>query len=160
MSYNCPRVVEALSEGGVDVDAPAPGVMMAYDRLFGFTACCELLAHAGAQIDLRFAAGLGQLDRMAEFVTETGLTSYRAWLIHTCERPWNKGVQVCAPIARTMSCFARPFSTPVCTAALTQPTALSRGQARDTTPWRGTGGSLAPSAAGPGGQGGPPGGRG
>ena len=122
MSYNCPRVVEALIEGGVDVDAPAPGVMMAYDRLFGFTACCELLAHAGAQIDLRFAAGLGQLDRMAEFVTETGLTSYRAWLIHTCERPWNKGVQVCAPIARTMSCLARPFSTPVCTAASTLPT--------------------------------------
>jgi ankyrin repeat protein len=75
MSYNCPRVVEALIEGGVDVDAPAPGVMMAYGMLFGFTECCELLANAGAQIDLRFAAGLGQLDRMAEFVTETGLTS-------------------------------------------------------------------------------------
>lgn len=73
MSFNCPRVVEALVEGGVDVDGPAPGVGMAYGMLFAFTECCELLAAGGAQLDLRFAAGLGRIDRMEELVTSDGL---------------------------------------------------------------------------------------
>ncbi|HJN30501.1 MAG TPA: hypothetical protein QF604_21560, partial [Candidatus Latescibacteria bacterium] len=73
VSFNCPRVVESLIAGGVDSEAPAPGVMLAYPMLFGFTECCEMLANAGARLDLRFAAGLGRIDVMETFVGPAGL---------------------------------------------------------------------------------------
>ncbi|MBD05732.1 MAG: hypothetical protein CME24_15440 [Gemmatimonadetes bacterium] len=73
VSFNCPRVVESLIAGGVDSEAPAPGVMLAYPMLFGFTECCEVLANAGARLDLRFAAGLGRIDVMETFVGPAGL---------------------------------------------------------------------------------------
>ncbi len=68
VSFNCPRVLEALIERGANIEGPAPGVFMAYPMLFGFTQICELLAAAGAQLDLRFAAGLGRLDQMERWV--------------------------------------------------------------------------------------------
>ena len=73
VSFNCPRVVESLIAGRVDSEAPAPGVMLAYPMLFGFTECCEVLANAGARLDLRFAAGLGRVDVMETFVGPAGL---------------------------------------------------------------------------------------
>ncbi|MEE3337520.1 MAG: hypothetical protein VX255_14130, partial [Candidatus Latescibacterota bacterium] len=65
VSFNCPRVVESLIAGRVDSEAPAPGVMLAYPMLFGFTECCEVLANAGAR--------LGRIDVMETFVGPAGL---------------------------------------------------------------------------------------
>lgn len=72
VSFNCPRVVEALVENGADLEGPAPGVFMAYPMLFGFTEVCEILAAARVQLDLRFAAGLGRIDEMEKWLDEEG----------------------------------------------------------------------------------------
>ncbi|NKB71749.1 MAG: hypothetical protein GKR89_32135 [Candidatus Latescibacteria bacterium] len=70
VSFNCPQVLKALIEHDANIEGPAPGVFMAYPMLFGFTEVCQLLAEAGAQLDLRFAAGLGRTDEMARWVDE------------------------------------------------------------------------------------------
>jgi hypothetical protein len=72
VSFNCPRVLEALIEYKANIEGPAFGVFMAYPMLFGFTEICQILAQAGAQLDLRFAAGLGQLDTMESWIDEQG----------------------------------------------------------------------------------------
>ena len=71
VSFNCPRVVEALVHHGANVEGPAPGVFMAYPMLFGFTEVCEVLGRAGARLDLRFAAGLGHIDEMERWLDGT-----------------------------------------------------------------------------------------
>ncbi|HEY8693592.1 MAG TPA: hypothetical protein VIR57_12740 [Chloroflexota bacterium] len=63
----------ALLEGGAAVDGPDGGGMpLAYALSFGFTDIAELLARFGAQLDLRFAAGLGKLDMVESFVNPDG----------------------------------------------------------------------------------------
>lgn len=72
VSFDCPRVLEALIEHGADLEGPAPGVWMSFPMLFGFTEVCQLLAAAGARLDLRFAAGLGRLDEMERWLGADG----------------------------------------------------------------------------------------
>jgi hypothetical protein len=63
VSFGAIDVVKALLDSGVRVDGvDGDGVPMAYAMHFGFSAIAELLAERGAQLDLRFAAGLGRLD--------------------------------------------------------------------------------------------------
>ena len=63
VSYYSVGAVRALLEGGAAVDSPdGSGMPMAYALTFGFTDIAELLARSGAQLDLRFAAGLGLLE--------------------------------------------------------------------------------------------------
>ena len=77
VSYCAPGSVRALLEAGAAVDSPdGSGMPMAYALTFGFTHIAELLANHGAQLDLRFAAGLGRLDVVRSFVRAEGsLTS-------------------------------------------------------------------------------------
>ena len=68
VSFNAIHVVEALLDGGAAIDGvDGDGLPMAYPQLFGYTEIVELLASRGAKLDLRFAAGLGDLDRVQSF---------------------------------------------------------------------------------------------
>jgi len=94
VSYYAPGAVRALLEAGAAVDSPeGNGMPMAYALGFGFSDIAELLADHGAQLDLRFAAGLGRLDLVKSFVNVDGSLSpdagrladpYENWF--RCER--------------------------------------------------------------------------
>jgi len=73
VSYYAEGAVRALLEGGARVDGPDGGGMpIAYALTFGFTEIAELLDSYGAQLDLRFAAGLGKPDLVKSFVNPDG----------------------------------------------------------------------------------------
>ena len=73
VSYYSVGAVRALLESGAAVDGPDGGGMpMAYALTFGFTDIAELLERGGAQLDMRFAAGLGRLDLVKSFVNPDG----------------------------------------------------------------------------------------
>lgn len=73
VSFNAIGAVRALLDGGASVDGvDGDGVPMAYPIHFGFGAVAELLAARGAQIDLRFAAGLGRLDGVPNWFNPDG----------------------------------------------------------------------------------------
>jgi hypothetical protein len=77
VSYYAIGAVRALLEAGSAVDSPdGSGMPMAFALTFGFTDIAALLERAGAQLDMRFAAGLGRLDLVKSFVNADGsLTS-------------------------------------------------------------------------------------
>ena len=73
VSYNAANVVRALLESGASVNGTDDdGVPMAYPLFFGFTTVSELLVEWGAKLDLRFAAGVGDLDRVKTFFNAGG----------------------------------------------------------------------------------------
>jgi ankyrin repeat protein len=73
VSFNAIGATEALLDGGAAVDGPdGVGIPMAYAIHFGHGAVAELLAARGAKIDLRFAAGLGRLDAVKNWVNPDG----------------------------------------------------------------------------------------
>jgi ankyrin repeat protein len=73
VSYNAPHVVRALLENGASVNGTDnDGVPMAYTLFFGFTTASMLLVEWGAKIDLRFAAGIGDLDKVKSFFKADG----------------------------------------------------------------------------------------
>jgi hypothetical protein len=73
VSFEALRVVEALLDNGANVDGvDSDGVPMAYAMHFNFRKIAELLAHRGAKLDLRFAAGLGRLDVVKSFFAADG----------------------------------------------------------------------------------------
>jgi RNA polymerase sigma factor (sigma-70 family) len=73
VSYNTLGVVQALLEGGAAVDGvDGDGLPMAYALFFGFTEVAEALASAGATLDLRFAAGVGDLAKALSFFDVDG----------------------------------------------------------------------------------------
>jgi ankyrin repeat protein len=61
VSFDVIDAVAALLDSGAAIDG-VDGVPMAYAMHFGFVAVAELLGRRGAKRDLRFAAGLGELD--------------------------------------------------------------------------------------------------
>ncbi|QOY87441.1 ankyrin repeat domain-containing protein [Paludibaculum fermentans] len=63
VSFGVLRVVEALLDGGAQVDGvDGDGLPMGYAMHFAFQEVAELLAARGARLDLRFGAGLGRMD--------------------------------------------------------------------------------------------------
>jgi uncharacterized protein len=63
VSFDVIDAVAALFDGGAAIDGvDGDGVPMAYAMHFGFLEVAELLGRRGARRDLRFAAGLGELD--------------------------------------------------------------------------------------------------
>lgn len=73
VSYNAPHVVRALLESGASVNGTDnDGVPMAYTLFFGSTTVSELLVEWGANIDLRFAAGIGDLERVKSYFKADG----------------------------------------------------------------------------------------
>jgi ankyrin repeat protein len=73
VSFNAIGAVRALLEGGAAIDGvDGDGVPMAYAIHFGFGAVAELLVARGAQVGLRFAAGLGRLDVMKSWLNPDG----------------------------------------------------------------------------------------
>lgn len=73
VSYNAPHVVRALLESGASVNGTDnDGVPMAYALFFGSTTVSELLVEWGAIIDLRFAAGIGDLEKVKSFFKADG----------------------------------------------------------------------------------------
>ena len=73
VSFNATQVVRALLESGASVNgADDDGVPMAYALFFGFTTVSALLAEWGAKLDLRFAAGIGDLDKVKSFFKADG----------------------------------------------------------------------------------------
>ena len=76
VSYNALDVVKALVDGGAAIDGvDGDGLPLAYPLLFGFTEIVEYLADQGARLDLRFAAGVGNLDRVKSFIGADGSLS-------------------------------------------------------------------------------------
>jgi ankyrin repeat protein len=72
-SFNAIGVARALLDSGAGVDGvDGDGVPMAYAMHFGFTAMAELMAERGAKLDMRFAAGLGQLDLVKSWFAADG----------------------------------------------------------------------------------------
>ena len=61
VSFDVIDAVAALLDSGAAIDG-VDGVPMAYAMHFGFVEVAELLGRRGAKRDLRFAAGLGELD--------------------------------------------------------------------------------------------------
>ena len=73
VSYNAIHVVRALLAGGATVDGPyGHGCPMAFALHFGYQEMIQLLADHGARLDLRFAAGIGDLDRVKSFINDDG----------------------------------------------------------------------------------------
>ena len=112
-----------------DIEGPAPGIFMAYPILFGFTQICELLAAAGAQLDLHFAAGLGRLDQMEcwvdgveKLLPDPGLADP-----YMQSRP-------CASSAATRWSLDRPCCTPAYTGGAQKPNGCSRTGPTSTPP--------------------------
>jgi ankyrin repeat protein len=63
VSFDAIDAVAALLDSGAAIDGvDGDGVPMAYAMHFGFVEVAELLGRRGAKRDLRFAAGLGELD--------------------------------------------------------------------------------------------------
>jgi ankyrin repeat protein len=63
VSFDAIDAVAALLDGGAAIDGvDGDGVPMAYAMHFGYVELAELLGRRGAKRDLRFAAGLGELD--------------------------------------------------------------------------------------------------
>jgi ankyrin repeat protein len=63
ISFDVIDAVAALLDGGAAIDGvDGDSVPMAYAMHFGFVEVAELLGRRGAKRDLRFAAGLGELD--------------------------------------------------------------------------------------------------
>ena len=63
VSFDVIDAVAALLDSGAAIDGvDGDGVPMAYAMHFGYVAVAELLGRRGAKRDLRFAAGLGELD--------------------------------------------------------------------------------------------------
>jgi uncharacterized protein len=63
VSFEVIDAVAGLLDGGAAIDGvDGDGVPMAYAMHFGFVEVAELLGRRGAKRDLRFAAGLGELD--------------------------------------------------------------------------------------------------
>jgi uncharacterized protein len=63
VSFDVIDAVAALLDGGAAIDGvDGDGMPMAYAMHFGFVEVAELLGRRGAKRDLRFAAGLGELD--------------------------------------------------------------------------------------------------
>ena len=63
VSFDVIDAVAALLDSGAAIDGvDGDGVPMAYAMHFGFVEVAELLGRRGAKRDLRFAAGLGELD--------------------------------------------------------------------------------------------------
>ena len=63
VSFDVINAVAALLDSGAAIDGvDGDGVPMAYAMHFGFVEVAELLGRRGAKRDLRFAAGLGELD--------------------------------------------------------------------------------------------------
>jgi hypothetical protein len=61
VSFDVIDAVAAMLDSGAAIDG-GDGVPMAYAMHFGFVEVAELLGRYGAKRDLRFAAGLGELD--------------------------------------------------------------------------------------------------
>ena len=73
VSFDVIRAVEALLDAGAIADGvDRDGLPMAYAMVFGFGAVAELLAERGAQLDLRFAAGLGWLELVKSWFSADG----------------------------------------------------------------------------------------
>lgn len=73
VSFGAIRVVEALLDGGAQVDGvDGDGLPMGYAMHFAFRAVAELLAARGARLDLRFAAGLGRMAEVAGWFESDG----------------------------------------------------------------------------------------
>jgi hypothetical protein len=65
VSFGTLKAVEAFLDCGANVDGvDSDGTLMAYALHFSHREVAELLAARGAQVDLRFAAGLGRLDEV------------------------------------------------------------------------------------------------
>jgi ankyrin repeat protein len=73
VSFDVIRVVQALLDAGAIADGvDRDGLPMAYAMVFGFAAVAELLAERDAQLDLRFAAGLGRLELVKSWFSADG----------------------------------------------------------------------------------------
>jgi uncharacterized protein len=73
VSFDVIDAVAALLDSGAAIDGvDGDGVPMAYAMHFGFVEVAELLGRRGAKRDLRFAAGLGELDVMKSWFDADG----------------------------------------------------------------------------------------
>jgi len=73
VSYNAINVVRALLDGGAAVDGvDGDGLPMAYAVHFGHPHIIALLVERGAKLDLRFAAGAGDLQAIKRFINPDG----------------------------------------------------------------------------------------
>lgn len=73
VSFDVIDAVAALLDGGAAIDGvDGDGVPMAYAMHFGFVEVAELLGRHGAKRDLRFAAGLGELDAVKSWFEVDG----------------------------------------------------------------------------------------
>ena len=74
VSFDVIDAVAALLDSGAAIDGvDGDGVPMAYAMHFGFVEVAELLGRRGAKRDLRFAAGLGELDVVKSWFDANGL---------------------------------------------------------------------------------------
>lgn len=72
-SFNAMGTVKALLEAGAEIDGPGGhGINLCYALYFGLTELSEYLGAQGAKVDLRFAAGLGWLDRVRSYFNADG----------------------------------------------------------------------------------------
>ena len=72
-SFNNLGGVRALLKAGAAVDGPGGhGINLCYALYFGFSELSQYLAARGAKVDLRFAAGLGQLDTVRGYFNTDG----------------------------------------------------------------------------------------
>jgi ankyrin repeat protein len=73
VSFDVVDAVAALLDAGAAIDGvDGDGVPMAYAMHFGFVEVAELLGRRGAKRDLRFAAGLGELDAVGSWFAADG----------------------------------------------------------------------------------------
>ena len=73
VSFDVIDAVAALLDDGAAIDGvDGDGVPMAYAMHFGFVEVAELLGRNGAKRDLRFAAGLGELDAVKSWFEVDG----------------------------------------------------------------------------------------
>jgi ankyrin repeat protein len=74
VSFGVLRAVEGLLDSGAAIDGPdGDGAMLAYALHFGYTDIAELMGRRGAKTDLRFDAGLGDLDAVKRWFAADGL---------------------------------------------------------------------------------------
>ena len=82
VSYNAINVVRALLDSGATADGPyGHGCPMAFAMHFGFTDIAQLLSERGAKLDLRFAAGLGDLEQVKSFINPDGSLKAEAGIL-------------------------------------------------------------------------------
>jgi len=73
VSFDVIDAVAALLDGGAAIDGvDGDGVPMAYAMHFGYVEVAELLGRRGAKRDLRFAAGLGEIDAVKSWFDADG----------------------------------------------------------------------------------------